>query len=52
MGNFQTFQVLPKIPESLQFLETLAMNFWWSWKRDAVELFRRIDPPHMEPVRS
>ena len=44
MGNFQTFQVFPKIPVELRFLETLSMNFWWSWKRDAVELFRRIDP--------
>ena len=44
MGNFQTFQVFPKIPASLGFLETLGMNLWWSWKRDAVELFRRIDP--------
>jgi starch phosphorylase len=44
MSNFKTFQVFPMIPESLKFLEVLGMNFWWSWKRDAGELFRRIDP--------
>jgi len=44
MSNFKTFQVFPNIPESLKFLEVLSMNFWWSWKRDASELFRRIDP--------
>ncbi|MFO7965677.1 MAG: alpha-glucan family phosphorylase [Desulfobacterales bacterium] len=44
MKKLQTFQVLWYLPEPIQFLETLAMNFWWSWKRDAIELFRRIDP--------
>ena len=44
MKNFQTFQVHPNIPKSLAFLEVLSRNMWWSWKRDAIELFRRIDP--------
>lgn len=42
MDHFQTFQVLPNIPEPLSFLETLSRNYWWSWEQDAKELFRRI----------
>jgi len=45
MRNFQTYQVFPNIPEKLTFLETLSRNLWWCWKKDAIELFRRIDPP-------
>jgi starch phosphorylase len=28
----------------LKFLEVLSRNFWWSWHRDAIALFCRIDP--------
>ncbi len=42
--SMQTFQVFPTIPEPLSFLETLLRNLWWSWKPDAKDLFRRIDP--------
>ncbi len=45
MKNFQTFQVYPNIPDNLAFLETLSRNLWWCWQKDAIELFRRIDPP-------
>ena len=45
MKNFQTFQVFPNVPISLEFLEDLSRNLWWCWKKDAIELFRRIDPP-------
>jgi len=45
MKNFQIFQVFPNIPESLQFLEVLSRNMWWCWDKDAIELFRRMDPP-------
>ncbi len=44
MNHLQTFQVFPKIPEPLAFLETLSRNIWWCWHHDAVELFRRVDP--------
>jgi starch phosphorylase len=44
MSNLMTFQVFPTIPEPLAFLETLSRNLWWSWKKEAEELFRRIDP--------
>ena len=42
--NLQTFQVFPKIPEQLSFLEELIRNFWWCWNLDAIELFRRVNP--------
>ena len=44
MKNFQTYQVFPNIPLSLEFLEELSRNLWWCWNKDAIELFRRIDP--------
>ncbi|MEA3428712.1 MAG: alpha-glucan family phosphorylase [Thermodesulfobacteriota bacterium] len=44
MDHLQTFQVVPNIPEQLSFLDVLSRNLWWSWKQDAIELFRRIDP--------
>ncbi|MBW1645546.1 MAG: alpha-glucan family phosphorylase [Deltaproteobacteria bacterium] len=44
MSTIKTFSVFPKVPASLSFLVTLSRNLWWSWQRDAVELFRRIDP--------
>ncbi|UCF92218.1 MAG: alpha-glucan family phosphorylase [Desulfobacterales bacterium] len=44
MKNFQTFQVYPNIPEELAFLELLSRNVWWCWNKDAIEIFRRIDP--------
>ncbi len=44
MKNFQTYQVHPNIPANLAFLEKLSRNMWWCWKKDAIELFRRMDP--------
>ncbi len=44
MSQIKTFQVFPRIPESLSFFSQLSRNLWWSWQPDAIELFRRIDP--------
>jgi len=44
MSHLQTYQVFPYLPEELRFLSTLSRNLWWTWHRDAQELFRRIDP--------
>jgi starch phosphorylase len=44
MSHLQTFQVFPYLPEALRFLSTLSRNLWWTWHRDAKELFRRMDP--------
>jgi glycogen phosphorylase len=51
MKHFKTFQVFPKIPESLTFLETLSRNIWWCWRPLAIELFHRIDPKLWEKSR-
>jgi len=48
MRSIQTFQVFPHIPEPLAFLETLSRNMWWSWNQNAIELFRRVNPPLWE----
>lgn len=44
MSYLQSFQVFPKVPESLSFLEKLIRNMWWCWHLDSIELFRRINP--------
>ncbi len=45
MNTVRLFNVAPIMPQELQFLETLSYNMWWCWNSDAIELFRRIDPP-------
>ena len=42
--ELQLYNVSPRIPEELAFLETLANNIWWCWHQNAIELFVRIDP--------
>ncbi len=44
MRQIQAYQVFPRLPESLAFLGVLSRNMWWSWKKDAIELYRRISP--------
>ena len=41
--NLQLYNVAPRIPEELKFLEELAGNIWWCWHQEAVELFVRIN---------
>ena len=43
MYLIKPFTVVPSLPESLQFLEQLAYNLWWTWHTDGIELFRRLD---------
>ena len=44
MKEIQVYHVAPSIPEPIKFLETLAQNLWWCWHKEAVQMFRRIDP--------
>lgn len=44
MMNIQLYNVAPKIPDELSFLEELSYNIWWCWHPAAVELFVRISP--------
>lgn len=42
--NIHSFQVKPNLPPALAPLRELAMNVWYSWNWDAVQLFIRLDP--------
>lgn len=44
MNNIQLFNIAPRIPVELEFLERLSYNMWWCWHFDAIDLFRRINP--------
>ncbi len=44
MKNFESYHVYPRVPEKLNFVETLVQNLWWSWRLEAIEFIRRIDP--------
>ncbi|MGO1544376.1 MAG: alpha-glucan family phosphorylase [Gulosibacter sp.] len=44
MKAYDSLEVTPLLPESLQPLQTLAMNLRWSWRDEAHALFRGIDP--------
>lgn len=44
MKAFDSLNVTPLLPEALQPLQTLAMNLRWSWRDEAHNLFRDIDP--------
>ena len=39
----QLYNVAPKVPGELKFLEELTNNIWWCWHPGAIELFMRID---------
>ena len=43
MSYIQTYQIYPKVPDSLSFAEKIVLNLWWTWNLDAIELLRRID---------
>jgi starch phosphorylase len=44
MPSVRSFTVLPALPESLNELDDLAKNLYWSWNPQFIELFKRIDP--------
>src|SRR5882757_9818818 len=48
--SIRTFAVLPKLPDRLRPLHTLAYNLWWCWNSDAVALFRRVNPDLFEAL--
>jgi starch phosphorylase len=56
MNPLVTFNVIPKLPSSIEPLRELAYNMWWSWEPTARRLFRDLDVPLWEetnhnPVR-
>ncbi|CAK7058887.1 MAG: Glycogen phosphorylase [Desulfovibrio sp.] len=44
MQSLQVFNVIPKLPESLEPLWKLARNYWFAWNFEAESLFAQIDP--------
>ena len=47
----QKFTVVPKVPERLKPLLAIARNLWWTYNRNAVALFRRVDLDLWEEFR-
>ena len=44
MPKVLKFTVVPRLPESLKPLLTVANNLWWTWDHEAIDLFHRLDP--------
>jgi glycogen phosphorylase len=38
-----TISVVPNLPKAIHRLQELAYNLRWSWDRDSIELFQRLD---------
>ena len=44
MLKIRNYTVLPALPEVLNDLQALAVNLFWSWNSELIDLFSRIDP--------
>lgn len=42
--NLSRVSILPRLPDSINRLEDLAYNLWWSWDAGAQSLYARLDP--------
>ncbi len=42
--NWKRIIVKSKLPDSLQYLNDLVKNMWWTWDDEAQSLFEQIDP--------
>ncbi len=43
MRPLHSFTVLPTLPSALEPLRRIAFDLRWTWRHDAIELFRRLD---------
>lgn len=43
MRPLRQLTVVPTLPPNLEPLRELAFNLWWTWEREALSLFRRLD---------
>ncbi len=41
-----------RLPERLAALEKLSQNLWWSWNKEAIELFKSINPEKFAEVEN
>jgi starch phosphorylase len=46
----QSFEVISDLPEHLESLHKLAMNFRWTWNLEAGQVFQEVDPQLWEQV--
>ena len=44
MPTFQTYNVTPILPATLEPLREMSFNLWWTWEPVARRLFRELDP--------
>jgi len=44
MPTFQTYNVTPILPATLERLREMSFNLWWTWEPSARRLFRHLDP--------
>ena len=44
MPTFQTYNVTPILPATLEPLREMSFNLWWTWEPSARRLFRHLDP--------
>src|SRR3954454_15531720 len=44
MPTFQTYNVTPILPPTLEPLREMSFNLWWTWEPSARRLFRHLDP--------
>ncbi|HBO70572.1 MAG TPA: hypothetical protein DD658_10840, partial [Deltaproteobacteria bacterium] len=42
--KIREFQVRPNIPPAIAPIREIAMNLWFSWNWEAVQLFMRLNP--------
>jgi starch phosphorylase len=53
MQPIRTDNVTPKLPEALELLREMVVNFSWTWQSDARKLFRDLETaPRMIPPKS
>src|SRR5438477_12624996 len=43
MPTFQTYNVTPILPATLEPLREVSFNIWWTWEPSARRLFRHLD---------
>ena len=48
----RTFTVVPAVPPALSRLRELALNVRWSWDRETIDVFRRLDQDLWEATRN
>jgi starch phosphorylase len=44
MQPLYTYNVIPKLPATLEPLRDIVYNLWWTWEPSARKLFRHLDP--------